>query len=811
MKPVTKLLLLSLAVSPLAMGAHPQLLTTADQHDAIVKKVKSVDWAQSAFSKLQQRIDHYVAQTQNDPEWMVSRLAMNWETHYITPITKGSRTIDGKGKAEVPTPRFAGARDWKTDYVRQTPIDQLKPFNDKDGKIMLVNEKTGKEEWVHPSITGHAIERINNEVMALAADAAFLYWVTGDETYAQFAAPILWTYMNGLAHSEKPVILDEDGGPSRIIGTSSYEVIHDGILHSIAVAYDYLYDYIAADDAIDGAVIEKGIKRFVDRIIEGGGSRGNWNLHQAKKIAYGGMVLGPNATYEDGKGREYYVDVALNADIPSQWGVTHVIREGYDQKTAVWAEAPGYAFDTTANIIEIVSLLSSDPAGREALRNPILKKAVLGQLKQTYPAGFSHAMGDTSFTRVDTRALELMLCWALDEGDTESARVYSAALQAEVASGKYDRNAQESLLALTRYAAELPEGHPDALKKTPTYFAEPINLVMQESMPSNGDVRYALGAIMNGTKGGHMHANGLAIELYGAGHVLAFDSGRGSSYWQADHGEYYSKAPAHNTVIVNGTSSYASHGKGTIAMTIEAVEPAFDAPATNPHLSYVTAGFKHVKPAATQQRTLALVRVDDTTAFYFDVFRSKLDDEGAAQYHDWIYHAMADSLDLKKTRLKASSDLTSENGNQKGYDYFSKEQSAKTKSVIHAHGPLQVEEDHVAMDVWVLDGQKRGWLSKLFGRGVKRTVYRVEAPANRGARHYIPEACWDQRRPALVVRQEGEAWTQPFVAVYEPSLQADGSKIKSVKALGENRWKVSGDDWSATLTLDGVKLSLNLK
>lgn len=784
-------------LSASANSGHPRLLTTAEDHEAIQQKVQHVDWAKSAFTKLQERIDGYVAETAKDPQWMVSRLAMNWDTHYVTPITKGSRTIDGEGRAEVPTPRFAGARDWKTDYVRQQPIAKLKPFNDKDGKILLVNEKTGREEWVHPSITGHAIERINNEVMALAADAAFLYWVTGDEKYADFAAPVLWAYMNGLAHSEKPVILDDDGGPARIIGTSSYEVIHDGILHSIAVAYDYLYDYIQADDSIDGQVIEQGIKRFVDRIIEGGGREGNWNLHQATKIAYGGMVLGSNESYADMKGRPYYVDIALNADLPHQKGVTQVIEEGYDE-SAVWAEAPGYAFDTTANIIEIAFLLSNDPAGKRAMQNPILKQAVLNQRKQTYPTGHSHAMGDTSYARVDARAAELMLSWALSQNDGASVDAFAALLQQEMESGYYDRNAMDSLLALTRYAGALPEGDADALAKTPTYFAPPINLAMLESLPSNGDPRYALGAAVFGTKGGHMHSNGLSVELYGAGYVLGFDSGRGSSYWQPDHNEYYRQGPAHNTVIVNGDSKYASHGKGTIAMQVEKVEPAFEQPSENEHLTYLTASFKHKSPAATQQRTLALVRIDDTTAFYFDVFRSKTDAKDNGQYHDWFYHAMADEMSVEKLTLKKSKQLTSDRGNQKAYDYFKEEQSAETDALIKARFPLEIDGNRLAMDIW-MPGED------------DRRVYSVMAPANRGARHYVEEKYWDRLQPTMVVRQKGEAWDRPFVAVYEPSIQADGTKIRSVKKLSSNAWKVSGDDWSATLTLDGAELDLNIE
>ncbi|MDF7797954.1 heparinase II/III family protein [Pontiellaceae bacterium B1224] len=784
--------------SVLAHADHPQLLVTAAQQEVIAEKVATVPWANAAFVQLTEKIDTYVAKTTLEPDWAVSRLAMNWDTHYEQAITKGSRTIDGKGKAPVPTPRFAGARDWKTDYVRQTPIDELIPYNDKDGKIMLINTKTESEEWVDPSITGHAIERINNEMLALAADASFLYWVTGDKKYAEFAAPILWTFMNGLAHTKAPAILDEDGGPSKIIGTTSYEVIHDGILHSIAIAYDFLYDYIQENAEMDGAVIEQGIKRFVDRIIEGGGRSGNWNLHQAMKITYGGMVLDSNAAYEDGKGREYYVDIALNADLPNQSGVIHVIEEGYDPEYAVWAEAPGYAFDTTANIVTIASLLSNDPNGRKALANPVVTKAVLGQLKQMYPNGHSHAMGDTSYARVDTRALEMMLSWAVSEGDAENASAFAAALQAEIAAGKYDRNNATSLLALTRYVSELPEGDPAALKITPTYFAEPINLAMLQNMPSNGDVRYALGAAVFGTKGGHMHANGLAVELYGAGYVLGFDSGRGSSYWQADHGEYYRQPPSHNTVIVNGDSKYASHGRGMIQMQVKKVEPAFDQPATDNALTYLTASFNHKSPAATQQRTLALVRIDDTTAFYFDVFRSKTDENDSDQYHDWFYHAMADSMELPKPTLKSSSLLTSKRGNQKGYDYFTEEESAEIESTIEARFPLEIEGNEVAMDVWVLGEDDR-------------RVFSVMAPANRGARHYVDEKYWDRLQPTMVVRQSGEAWNRPFVAVYEPSFQSDGVKIQSVKRVAENTWLVSGADWKATLKLDGVELSLEIE
>ncbi len=784
--------------------SSPRLMVVGEQHEEIVNKVESVGWAKASYELLKGRVDVYLEKVAEEPDWMTSRLAMNWDTHYTQAITKRARTVGGSGKAPVPTPRFAGARDWKTDYVRQTPIDALKPYNDRDGEISLINIKTGQEEWVDVSITGHAIERTNSEIMQLAADAAFVYWVTGDVRYAEFAAPILWTYMHGFSFVEPPYVSDEGGNLRQIehlrqnIGSTSYEVIHDGILHSIAVAYDFLRDYIADHSDMDGDVIEQSVKIIVDRIVVGGGRSGNWNLHQAKKIAYGGLVLGPNAKYEDGKGREYFVDIALNADLPHQLGLMHVIRQGYKKESAVWAEAPGYAFSTTANIVEIAALLSNYPNGRKVLEDPVVGQAVLNQIKQTYPSGGSHGMGDTSYTRVHVRAAEMMLSWFMSEGNSEAANPFAAMIQREVDSGEYSRETLTSLVALTRYVSELPESDKNALRQTPTYFAEPIDLAMQQNLSGNGNPEYALGASMFGTKGGHMHTNGLSVELYGAGHVLGVDSGRGSSYWQKEQREYYRTLPSHNTVIPNGNADYRNHGKGMIAMDVLAVEPAFDVDSDQNDYSYVTSGFEYEKPAVSQQRTLALIRIDETTAFFFDVMRSRSIKKSKGEYHDWLYHAMADTADLGSLKLEASSLLTSEAGNMKGYDYFNYETSVATDSDLHARFPLEMGDVKIAMDLWLIGGEGR-------------QIFLVDAPANRAARHYVEEKYWNKNIPALVVRQSGEAWKRPFVAVYERSLQSDVINVKSVEATSSHSWLVKGDDWSVSLELDGAELDVEIE
>lgn len=783
-------------------STHPRLLVSAHEHEAIVTKLESVSWAKNAFEKTKSNIDGYLEKVKTTPGYMTSRLAMNWGTHYTQAITKGSRTVGGKGRAPIPTPRFAGARDWATSYSR-VPFDKQRPYNDKDGKIYLYNKETKKEEWVDPSLTGHNIERINESLMSIAAEAAFVYWITGDEAYAQLATPILWTYMHGFSYVKPPIIADNNEGSKRIIGSTSYEVIHDGIVKHIAVAYDFLYNYIAAQAEIDGTIIEEGLKTMADRIIKGGGREGNWNLHQAKTIAYAGLTLLENKAYPDRRGREYYINVVLNANSDQQKGLIRVIDEGFDQQSGVWPEATGYAFGTTADIVEIASLLSDDPDGRKALENPLLTKAVLVQHKLTYPCGWSTSMGDTGYTRVHARAAEMMLEWSIKTNNNANAQTFAAILQKEIDAGHYSRDRQTSLLALTRYVAELPVPDESAIEKTPTYFAEALNFAMLRNVPTTKDKRYALGAAMYGTKGGHVHTNGLAMELYGAGYVLGIDSGRGSSYWQPDQHEYYMKPVAHNTVIVNGTSSYSTKPEHTIQMEIEAVEPAFEILPNNPNLTYLTSSFEYDKPRAKQERTIALIRVNDTTGFIFDVFRSKAAQSNSKEYHDWLYHGVSDNMQVTDTSgnllsLKNTNLLTESNGNMKGYDYFKNESSIETEATVRANFPIKINHDSVNLDLWML-GEKG------------RQIFKVDAPKNNSARSYLPKSIGELPSPTLVVRQTRQAWSRPFVAVYEPYLSEDGAQIRSVEKIDNDRWLIKGETWSVNLQLDGEELIMTIE
>jgi hypothetical protein len=406
-----------------------------------------------------------------------------------------------------------------------------------------------------------------------------------------------------------------------------------------------------------------------------------------------------------------------------------------------------------------------------------------------YPNGFATGLGDTVNPRLNTVALELLIADARRRSDAALEDRLTAALEREISSGNYDRSANTNLVALTKYVAELKQVPPASSRESRTFFGKPLNVLFERN-DSIGGPDYSLAAAMFGTAGGHVHANGLAIELYGTGLILGADPGRGSSYWQADHAEYYSQPPAHNTVIVNGKSTYRI-GRGQIAMDMELIEPASSEPALSPNISFAQAAFHYTSPEAQQQRTLALVHTSPRSGFYFDVFRSRAQSE-ADQFHDYLYHNIGQSLALcnaagNPLALAGSDLLGSSHGTLKGYDYFKNERSVDYTEDWHATFAAKVRNgpEHL-MTLWM-------------PRGMKRRVFALDAPADHAGREALPPEYMDIPMPTVLVRQQGDAWQQPFIAVYEPYLSADGPSITAVRTA-----KVEGDNLTlAACIVDG--------
>ncbi|BCM94181.1 hypothetical protein IAD21_06084 [Abditibacteriota bacterium] len=763
----------SLIMSSLALADHPQILVTPADKVVIQSKIARVPWAKTGFTTLKARIDPLVEKTQTDPQFVTSRMLMNWDTHYTTTLVEKSRTVGGDGHALVATPRFEGARDWATDYSLPASIEDWKPNNDQGGKIYLLNKKTNQFEWVEPGNTGGVIRGAHQRILSLAADAAFVYWVTGDEKYAKFASDILWTFIEGFAATTAPQPVVPDKTMETNIGPTTFEVIHENVVISIALAYDFLEPYLERQGR-DVKSIQSSLKRWAQRVTDGGYRDGNWNLNQAMMIGYAGLALEPNAAYPDGHGRDYYANIVLNADLPAQKGLTLVMKEGFDPATGLWPEAAGYGFGSSSQIIELASLLQNNPAGRAVLAQPLLVQGLINQGEMLHPNGLSNGVGDTTNTRMNVGAMENLLASAQALGDTTTASKIVPYLAREIAAGNYDRSSRSDIYSLVRFVGQLPSAvaAPSASR---SFWFPGLNILMQRN---GNDPQTALSAALFGTNGGHIHRNGLAIELYGAGVIQGADPGRGGSYWLPEHSEYYVSPVAHNTVVVNGVSDYDEYHSPLKAMIVEAVEPASQQESLSPNVSFARASFAYEKPAAQQNRTLALIRTGANSGFYFDVFRSKSTD-AIGEFNDYLYHNMG-TLTSISTAL-APSGMLSQAGLLKGYSYFKNEKSAPLVDKLKATFTLDLP-DKPSMTLWM-------------PHEAGRTLFAVDAPQNNTIRDSIAVSARDKPMPTLVVRQSGEAWQRPFVAVYEPSLNG-ASTIQNVRSA-----RVEGDAPTLTATI----------
>ncbi len=760
-----------------AYASHPRIYTSNEHRDEIKDKIRSNQWAGANYSAIRNSVEKYVASHKQDSEWIVSRLQMYWENKYQDVYVNGSVFSHGEGEAAVPTPKFAGGRDWAVDYIPPA-IEDIKPYMDDERGMWLQNgKKDGNPwEWAPLDKTGQIIERINERIMSLAEDAAFIYWLTADEDYAKFAADIFWTYTNGMYHRNNPKFFKDDKSKG-IVGLATFEVIHEAVTVQLAVTYDYIYDYLVKSGK-DVKIVDAVFKRWADRIIEGGGSGGNWNINQARYIVYMGLTLNDNDKYTDGKGRQYYLDSFLRTSRPNQKALADVVNDEYDPDTAVWPEAPGYAFSVTQTILKLAHIIRN-ASGDDILKDfPIVEKAYLAYFQYLFPNGYSIGFGDAYHETPEIEPLELLVRLYHDRGDEVMENVMASALRRQIDRG-YDRSKNNSVFSLTAFCDELKQGHASFPLQTPTYYSRPVNMFV---MRSGDDETTALCASLTGTAGGHVHANGMTIELYGLGMVMAPDAGRGSSYWQKEHGEYYSRFTAHNTVIVDGISNYNPHAgqyedARLAAYRVVSCEPRSGVrERMNEYVSFVDAVFVEPKTDSDQRRQLALIRTSPDTGYYVDVFRSARRD-GKDKFHDYVYHnigTLASITDMsgEAIKLDASNRLTSQAGLLKGYDYFRGEKSAVLGGDIFAVFEAKTKADKAAsMRMWSAASQDT-------------TLFTAEAPSSRATlRGSIPTELADKPLSTVILRRNGQSWANPFVCVYEPFFADKGASIKEIRPL----------------------------
>ena len=728
----------------------------------------------SEITKLKAKIENVMSQVDKQPDWLYSRLQMFWKTNASDVFVNGETfSHPGGERAAAPTVKYNGSRSTASQYNRPKLEDIIPYDDDEQGSVTYISRATGKMEKTSPAKTGCNLAGVNRQIIGIARDAARIYAATGDMRYGQMAAKVFDVYMKGIAYRNVPIDLNH-GHQQTLVGMTTFEVIHEDAINELTQMYPLIKNLVKDDQA----VIEAGFKKWAENIIANGVPHNNWNLFQADFIVKIALVLQDNQAYADGKGKQYYLDYIVNQNSIRQWSMNKLIDFGFDAKSKTWYESPGYSTTVLSSICNFANMLD-EKAGIDLFKQrPILTEAVKTSAEYLFPNRMIAGFGDTHPGYLNTGGIDQVLKYATRH--------------------KNKNLISEMNLLKNAVAPQAPISEIEAYTST-LFYAPNVSWI---AMRSGMDKQHDLMASVNASLGNHQHANGISLELYGKGYVLGPDAGIGRSLYSGlDYLEYYSQMPAHNTVVVDGVSSYpvmmSQHAFKVVASYPEVSK---DQPASKKlsekklsfqkdselkdKITYATVSFIEPETQAQQQRTTAIVKTSAKGGYYIDVFRSKKK-EGGDKTHDYFYHNLGQEMKVMDAAsgqpldMKPTEELAFAGGHLYAYSYIYDKKSAEMQNSVKTQFVTKILDDKV---VEAMDGQREITMTMWMKKDENRTIFQALSPVNLEYERMPNQPYKVDEQPVLtfVARQKGEAWNHPFVCVYEPSSDAEPGDIASV-------------------------------
>ena len=726
------------------------------------------------ITKLKAKIENVMIQVDKQPDWLYSRLQMFWKTNASDVFVNGEAFAHPGGeRAAEPTVKYNGTRGFESQYNRPK-LEDLVPYDDDEqGNVTYVNKVTGKMEKTSPAKTGCNIAGVNRYIIGIARDAARIYAATGDMRYGQMAAKVFDVYMKGIAYRNVPIDLNH-GHQQTLVGMTTFEVIHEDAINELTQMYPLIKPLVKDDQA----VIEAGFKKWAENIIANGVPHNNWDLFQADFIVKIALVLQDNQAYADGKGKQYYLDYIVNQNSIRQWSMNKLIDFGFDAHSKTWYESPGYSTTVLSSICDFANMLDEKAGINLFKQRPILTEAVKTSAEYLFPNRMIAGFGDTHPGYLNTGGIDQVLKYATRH--------------------KNKNLISEMNLLKNAVAPQAPISEIEAYTST-LFYAPNVSWI---AMRSGMDKQHDLMASVNASLGNHQHANGISLELYGKGYVLGPDAGIGRTLYSGlDYLEYYSQMPAHNTVVVDGVSSYlvmmSQHAFKVVASYPEVSK---EQPASKKlsekklsiqkdselkdKITYATVSFIEPETQAQQQRTTAIVKTSAKGGYYIDVFRSKKK-EGGDKAHDYFYHNLGQEMKVMDVTsgqpldMKPTEELAFAGGHLYAYSYIYDKKSAEMQNSVKTQFVTKILDDKV---VEAMDGQREITMTMWMKKDENRTIFQALSPVNLEYERMPNQPYKVDEQPVLtfVARQKGEAWNHPFVCVYEPSSDTEPGDIASV-------------------------------
>jgi len=633
-----------------------------------------------------------------------------------------------------------------------------------------------------------------NTYLQIGIDCATLYYLTGERIYAQCALDILHTFIESITQLQ----------PSEKIGNGGWIYPTDHLREArvfgaqVPIIYDFIAPYLEAGNrpynlgtnAYTKFSEEKAQTVFLTYArlaAEHGHTGSNWSVLESFSLVQNALAL------NDLELREQYLNYYLEKGTDQQDALPDISAK-YKQDGDVYPETSQYSKGVAVFTARLLLMLDRyNPELKLGTKYYKIPLSLDRWTSVVYPNDEIIRFGDGKRTlKIPYVSYDIAYHLGQLNNMSKLTDKFGPLISKSIVEGKYSRdhvgNRSEDVtvyytpLKLLWLNATQDYSYENTTLPRTDKFPH-AGVFLQRNLSSTENPSDGLMCFVGGAHMVHGHASGMDMELYGLGEVLGVDHGRGQ--YRTDLHENYSRLfAAHNTVIVNG-SSQGDGGWVNLGMNsteLISMEPMPWQEANSPHYSFTRTSFLDDKgdlAEATQERTLALIRTSPTSGYYVDVFRSK--STLPNEYHDYLYHNIGDKLKFEtkgltltrdKERYQAAANdvhIRNQQYRNPGWHFFTKVKSSKSY------------ESDVAATFEMKKLQGRNRYMNLFIPGNQQREYtKVLAPKTFEA----PEPYEDAPTPTLVIRQKGEAWTNPFAVIYEPTFDKKSTYgIQSVVKL----------------------------
>lgn len=763
-----------------SQGANrPRIWVDDSDRAAVLEKIETQPWAAQIFETMKAAVEPLADQHAKDPAWILSRVQLTWAGPNYTDFKMENGELVQSGDAPHPTVRFMKGKMPRTadgHAVDVPDFAEIPPFNPHPtGGMMMMDRTTGEMAMV-PYIDRY-LRDIHRRILELAVDSSVLYWLTGEDKYAAFSADLLSLFCEALA----PMNTNPADAKNWGLISNNHLLEARWFSNTLPIIYDFISPYIDQHPIYDPIAnvrrpfnrnrAQDVFRKYIHLALEKGILNCNWVVFESSSLVNSALAL------DDPAERARYMDYFLNTDTPRQQSLKTFMT--FFTEDDFWFESLSYGDETITFLTYLFSVADRQYPELNLLQKyPVLYDAIHLLPRYQFPNGDSVRFGDSHrLMEEDPYCFEMMNRLAVQHGQVDAQRRAEGALHRLIEEGKYDRSDSEKQsyvytrpLKLLWFEPTLG-GEAIALEHPRTDTLAHAGLILQRNAE---DAENGMMIWQGGAHHVHAHVTGMHMELYGKGEVVGVEAGKGA-YPTEIHKEYYRLYAAHNTVIVNnasrGQGGWIDIGQDTVQVV--SAEPAPRTEAVSPECSFATTSFINLYGAnarqAEQQRTMALVRTTPTTGYYVDVYRSRA--EGPEQFHDYLYHNLGSTLQLTGDFIQQpapewyGSDIGDEY-RQPGTRWFEEQYSTgPTPNIIKAtfrmtlNGPVRTR-------VW-------------FPEGIEREYVSAMAPPTLEA----PSPYDRSNTPVIIARRKGEAWNQPFEAVYQVYRAEEGASVREVRRL----------------------------